>query len=104
MEKINISPIHKKDDKTDVANYRSISLKSSVGKALEKLVHKHVHNFVLENNIITPFQSDFTPGGSTVNQLVDWYNFVMPSRKVRKSVWYFATLVKPSTRYGIAVF
>ena len=54
--------------------YLLISLISSVGKALEKLVHKHVHNFVLENNIITPFQSGFTRGDSTVNRLVDLYN------------------------------
>ena len=43
-------------------------------KITKKLVHKHVHNFVLENNIITPFQSGFTRGDSTVNQLVDLYN------------------------------
>ena len=35
-KRANVSPIHKKDDKTDVVNYRPISLISSVGKALEK--------------------------------------------------------------------
>ena len=73
-KRANVSPIYKKDDKTDVVNYRRISLIISVGKALKKLVQKHVHNFVLENNIITSFQSGFTRGDSTVNQLVDLYN------------------------------
>ena len=73
-KRANVSPIHKKDDKTDVVNYRPISLISYVGKALEKLVHRHIHNFVLENNIITPFQSGFARGDSTVNQLADLYN------------------------------
>ena len=45
-------------------NEESISLISSVGKALEKLVQRHVHNFVLENNKITQFQ----PGGSGVRR------------------------------------
>ena len=70
----NVSPVFKKDDKTNVENYRPISLISSVGKTFEKVVHKHVHNFILANQIITPFQSGFMPGDSTVNQLTDMYN------------------------------
>ncbi|MCG8113710.1 MAG: reverse transcriptase domain-containing protein [Candidatus Thiodiazotropha taylori] len=73
-KKANVTPIYKKDDKTLVENHRPISLLSSIGKSLEKVVHKHLHNFLLENNIITPFQSGFTQGDSTVNQLVDLYN------------------------------
>ena len=73
-KKANVSPIHKKDDKTLIENHRLISLLSSLGKTLEKVVHKNMHNFLLENNIITPFQSGFVPGNSTVNQLVDLYN------------------------------
>ena len=34
----------------------------------------HVHNFVLENIIMTPFQSGFTRADSTVNKLVNLYN------------------------------
>ena len=33
-KRANVSPTHKKDDKTDVVNYIPISLISSVGKAL----------------------------------------------------------------------
>lgn len=73
-KRANLTPIHKKDDKTLVENHRPISLLSPLGKTLEKIVHKHLHNFLLENNVITPFQSGFTPGDSTVNQLVDLYN------------------------------
>ena len=69
-----VSPVFKKDDKTNVENYRPISLISSVGKTFEKVVHKHVNNFILSNQIITPFQSRFMPGDSTVNQLTDMYN------------------------------
>ena len=37
-------------------------------------MHKHVNNFILEHQIITPFQSGLTPGDSTVNQLTDMFN------------------------------
>ena len=53
-KRANVIHIHKKDDKIDVVNYRPISLKSSVGKALEKLVHMHVRDFVLEKNKKNP--------------------------------------------------
>ncbi|MCG8113323.1 MAG: reverse transcriptase family protein, partial [Candidatus Thiodiazotropha taylori] len=70
----NVSPIHKKDDPSEVSNYRPISLLSTVGKVLEKIVHKHLYNFLHEHNAISTLQSGFVPGDSTVNQLVDIYN------------------------------
>ena len=41
---------------------------------MEKLILKHVHNYLLQNNIITCFQSGFSAGDSSVNQLVELYN------------------------------
>ena len=41
----NVSPIHKKNDPSDMSNYRPISLLSTAGKALENIVHKHLFNF-----------------------------------------------------------
>ena len=41
----NVSPIHKKNDPSDVSNYRPISLLSTVSKVLEKNVHKYRFNF-----------------------------------------------------------
>ena len=41
---------------------------------MEKIVHKHVFNFLSANNVITSLQSGFVPGDSTANQLVDIYN------------------------------
>ena len=70
----NVTPIFKKDDPSVVSNYRPISLLSTVGKDLEKIVHKHLFNFIRDNNILTTLQSGFVPGDSTVNQLVDIYN------------------------------
>ena len=70
----NVSPIYKKDDPSVVSNYRPISLLSTVGQILERIVHKHILNFFQKHHIITTLQSGFVPGDSTVNQLVDIYN------------------------------
>ena len=70
----NVTPIHKKDDKSDISNYRPISLLNTIGKVFEKLVNKHVYNFFVSNNIISCLQSGFVQGDSTVNQLVSIYN------------------------------
>ena len=70
----NVTPIHKKNDPSDVSNYRSITLLSTVSKVLEKIVHKYLFNFFRDNNVITSFQLSYVPGDSTVNQLIDIYN------------------------------
>ncbi|MCG8113231.1 MAG: reverse transcriptase domain-containing protein, partial [Candidatus Thiodiazotropha taylori] len=70
----NVTPIYKKNDPSDVTNYRPISLLSTIGKVLEKIIHKHVFNFFQDHQIITAMQSGFIPGDSTVNQLVVIYN------------------------------
>ena len=64
----------KKDDPSLVCNYRPISLLSSIGKVMEKIIHKHMFNYFNDHSIITCLQSGFVPGDSTVNQLVDIYN------------------------------
>ena len=70
----NVTPVFKKDDPSDCEIYRPISLLSTLGKVMEKIVHKHVFNFLNANSVITSLQSEFVPGDSTVNQLVDIYN------------------------------
>ena len=90
-KRANVTPVHKKDDEGSVDNYRPISLLSSVGKTMEKLVHKQVHNYLLENSIITSFQSSFTAGDSSVNPLVELYNTfcqALDEGKVVCSVFY----------------
>ena len=70
----NVIPIHKKSDRKIVSNYRPVSLLSIVGKVMERIIHKHVYNFLLATNYLTPFQSGFRPGDSTTNQLIFMYN------------------------------
>ena len=66
-----VMPIFKKGDKSEVSNYRPISLISCVGKTFERVVFKHVHNYLLSNSLIYKYQSGFLPGHSTVHHLIE---------------------------------
>ena len=70
----NVSPNYKKDDKSLPSNYRPIFLLSSIGKAMERCVHKHLCNYVIDNDLITPLQSGFKHGDSTNFQLIHTYH------------------------------
>ena len=37
---------------------------------MERCIHKHVSKYLIEHAVITPFQSGFRAGDSTVNQLL----------------------------------
>ena len=64
----------KKVKKTNVSNYRPISLLSCIGKVFEKCVCKYLHNYIVTNKLISPVQSGFTPNDSAVFQLIDLYD------------------------------
>ncbi|MCP3901151.1 MAG: reverse transcriptase family protein, partial [Desulfobacteraceae bacterium] len=74
FKKANVVPIHKKQHKTLVENYRPISLLSILSKIFEKIVFKYLFNYFKDNFILSLFQSGFQPGISTVTQLLEVYH------------------------------
>ena len=85
-KKANVTPIHKKDDRSFVNNYRPISILCVLSKLLEKIVFKHVYNFLHEHGLLTRFQSGFIPGDSTVNQLAFLYHTLSKALDEKKDV------------------
>ena len=73
-KKAHVIPIHKKGDKDNVNNYRPISILPIVSKIFERIVFKHVYNYLHENNLISRHQSGFQPNESTINQLAYMYH------------------------------
>ena len=73
-KKANVSAIYKKNSPTIPQNYRPISLLSIIGKLMERCIYNHLTQYLLDNSIITPFQSGFRNGDSTVNQLLFLYH------------------------------
>ena len=73
-KKANVIPIHKKDDRHLVENYRPISILPCVSKIIEKIVFKRVYNYLNDKSALTSQQSGFRPGDSTVNQMAYMYH------------------------------
>jgi hypothetical protein len=69
-KKSTVIPLFKKDDRQCKANYRPVSLLSSLSTFLEKVVFVQLYNFPLDINFLNPLQSGFQTGDSAVNQLL----------------------------------
>ena len=63
-------PVHKKNDKQLVENYRKVSLLTIFGKNFEKIIFCEIYHFLLEERLLNPNQSGFRPSDSCINQLL----------------------------------
>ena len=66
-----VTPIYKDGDKSDVSNYRPISVLPILSKILERVVHDQLYNYLTCNNILHPCQSGFRCNHSTSTTLID---------------------------------
>ena len=66
----NIIPVHKKNNKQLVNNYRPIFLLPIFGKIFEKIIFDRLYNFLLQEELLNPNQSGFRPSDSCINQLI----------------------------------
>ena len=69
-KRANIVPIHKKNDKQIVSNYRPVSLLSICSKIFEKLIFNELFKFFEDDNLLSKHQSGFRPGDSCIYQLL----------------------------------
>ena len=65
-----IIPIYKKDSKAIPANYRPVSLTSHIIKLFERVVRKHIVNYLEKYHIIHASQHGFRPCRSCLTQLL----------------------------------
>ena len=69
-KRANVTPVHKKEDKHLIKNYRPISLLPIFAKVFEKIMFDNLYNHLDSNHLITKNQSGFRPGDSGTNQLI----------------------------------
>jgi hypothetical protein len=54
-----------------VSNYRPVALLSTISKVFEKVVYKHIFNFLMENALIYKFQSESAGNIFTLSDLLN---------------------------------
>ncbi len=77
MKIARVVPIHKDGTKTDVSNYRPISLLSSFSKIYEKLMHTRILEFLSLNGSLFENQYGFRPGRSCEHALLNAQNKIL---------------------------
>ena len=65
-----IIPLHKKGPKTDINNYRPISLLNIFSKIFEKIMKTHLVSFLERNSVLSKTQFGFQAGKSTLDALI----------------------------------
>ena len=49
---LKVTPLYKKRDKTDLNNYRPISILPTISKAFERLIHIQLYDYFCKNNLL----------------------------------------------------
>ena len=78
-KKTNVVPVHKKEDKNLLKNYRPISLLPIFGKIFERILFKHLFDCFHKNKFFTNCQSGFLPGDSCISNLLSIINDINSS-------------------------
>ena len=66
----NVVPVHKKEEKKLLKNYRPISLLPIFRKIFERVIYNSLFNHFVSSKLFTPSQSGFLPGDSCIAQLL----------------------------------
>ena len=80
LKSARVVPLYKKNDKTDVGNYRPVSILSIVSKILERVIYDQLEQYLVQNSLLYEYQSGFRHGFSTdtcLIHLTDYIRFQM---------------------------
>ena len=110
----NVTPIHKSGSKSDLNNYRPISVISVFARMLERLVHDQLSEFLTFSNILTSSQAAFRKLNSTTTSLIsstDHWHENMDNNKMNLAIFLdlrkafdtvdHSILIKKLNSYGI---
>jgi hypothetical protein len=84
-----IKPVFKSGDRSNVSNYRPISLLPAFSKVFKKVLYVRMYQLLINNNILVDEQFGFRTKSSTmaatfnlINEIIDAFNFK------KNSLWY----------------
>ena len=86
LKSAKVTPLYKKGAKSDMNNYRPISLLNIFSKIFEKIIKHYLIKFMTDNNVLSPNQFGFQKGKSTEDALINFstklYNELNQSNSV----------------------
>lgn len=71
-----VAPLFKKNCKSDVGNYRPVSILTTMSKILERLVYEQVEEYLVKNKLLYELQSGFRSAHSTETCLINLVDFI----------------------------
>ena len=71
MKHAKVKPLYKKNKKTEVENYRPVSILCILSKILERAVYKQLEEYLIKNDLLYSHQSGFRRGHSTDTCLIN---------------------------------
>ena len=77
LKRSTITPTHKGGSRSLPENYRPISLTSHVIKMFEKILRKHIVQFMNEQNLFNVNQHGFRSGRSCLSQLLEQFDLIL---------------------------
>ena len=103
-KKGSIVPVHKKNDKQCLNNYRPISLLPICSKIFERLIFNEMFEFFIENDLISQHQSGFKPSDPCINNLYQSLTkFTNRLMMVLMPVVYSSIYIRLLIKYGMMV-
>ena len=81
-----ITPVYKKGDRTEAANYRPVSITSHIIKIFERVIRNNLVEHMEANNFLSPHQHGFRKKRSCLTQLLDHVDTILKSLNSGKEV------------------
>jgi len=71
-----VTPVHKSGCKTNIYNYRPVSVLPVISKILEKIIYIRLENYLIRNSILSDCQFGFTRNKSTEMAVMSFTNHI----------------------------
>ena len=97
LKRAKIIPIFKSGDQKKLKICRPNSIPKSFSKILEKLAYLQLYSYLIENNILSPFQFDFRYGLSTDNAINSMSRNIYEAMDKRE--YSVCTMINPSKAF-----
>ena len=69
-----VIPVFKQGDRTDLDNYRPISIIPVVAKVFERVIYDQRYAFLMDSNLLSSYQSGFRSLHSIVTSLLEAFD------------------------------